>query len=347
MESLDIKKNQLRKKVGKIYDVFKKFNTTLGRGEVVFKFTIILPPVATVNFKEVGKINDFGTFVYDEDGEMFIDELQPYIIIPRFYIIYDEEMIENLKWSEKPDYMWLESKIKDKIIKNFKNFKIDVSHIGKAVWKTFEKTNLDDTSDLWNPNHRDGLLSEEYTEAGIDESWDDEGHKPDSYYEELEDNPVSEEEYNRVKRKGKKVYSALKTGVVNINAYKEVFNFSVKLRYVLPDEPKYFRMQLKRYGKNEFGIIHRYPIPKITVDRSEIKIYIEEVTIQDGKVLIEPDLFIEKILSRTFPKVDDYYMVNDVSMMTGMYVSDAWNDLWRGMVNKFKTFDIDFNVQLK
>lgn len=333
---LEADKSRLRNKVEKIYDVFKKFNTTLGRGKVVFKFTVILPPVATVNFKEVPKYNQFGVYQHDDEGRAIFDYHQPHLIIPRFYIIYDEEMIENLEWSQKPDYMWLESKIKDKIIKNFKNFKIDVSHFGKAVWRTFEKTNLDDTSDLWNPNFKNGIF----------ESWDDEGHKPDSYYEELEDNPVSEEEYNRVKRKGKKVYSALKTGVVNINAYKEVFNFSVKLRYVLPDEPKYFRMQLKRYGKNEFGIIHRYPIPKIIVDRTEIKIYIEDVTIQNSEVLIEPDLFIEKIISRTFTKVDDYYTVNDVEMMKGMYVSEAWDNLWRGMVYRFKKFDVDFNVQL-
>jgi hypothetical protein len=209
MGSLDIKKNQLRKKVGKIYDVFKKFNTTLGRGEVVFKFTIILPPVATINFKEVGKINDFGTFVYDEDGEMYVDEIQPYIIIPRFYIIYDEEMIENLEWSQKPDYMWLESKIKDKIIKNFKNFKIDVSHIGKAVWRTFEKTNLDDTSDLWNPNHRDGLLSEEYTEADI-----------------------TDEKRNRVK----KLYNTFKTGVVTVDSENILDHKPTKYKYVLNSE---------------------------------------------------------------------------------------------------------------
>jgi hypothetical protein len=209
MGSLDIKKNQLRKKVGKIYDVFKKFNTTLVRGEVVFKFTIILPPVATINFKEVGKVNDFGTFVYDEDGEIYVEELQPYLIIPKFYIIYDEEMIEGLEWSQKPDYMWLESKIKDKIIKNFKNFKIDISHIGKAVWRTFEKTNLDDTSDLWNPNYRDGLLSEGYTEADI-----------------------TDENRNRVK----KLYNVLKTGVVTVDAENILNHKPTKYKYVMNSE---------------------------------------------------------------------------------------------------------------
>lgn len=160
-EELEADKSRLRKKVEKIYDAFKKFNTIIERSEIKFKFTIILPPVATVNFSAVGKINDMGLYVYDDDGEIVVDKLQPYLIIPRFYIIYDEEMIENLEWSQKPDFMWLESKIKDKIIKNFKNFKIDVSHFGKAVWRTFEKTNLDDTSDLWNPNFKSGILSEE------------------------------------------------------------------------------------------------------------------------------------------------------------------------------------------
>jgi hypothetical protein len=209
MEGLEIKKNKLREKVGKIYNAFKKFNTTLGRGEVVFKFTILLPPVATINFKEVGKVNDFGTFTYDEDGEMFIDKLEPYLIIPRFYIIYDEEMIENLEWSQKPDYMWLESKIKDKIIKNFKNFKIDVSHFGKAFWRTFEKTNLDDISDLWNPNFKSGILSEEYTEADI-----------------------TDEKRNKIK----KVFNALRTGTVTVDSENILNHKPTKYKYVMNPE---------------------------------------------------------------------------------------------------------------
>lgn len=162
---IEAEKNRLRKKVSTIYNALKKFNTTIERGDVKFNFTVILPPVPTIGFTEVAQMNDFG-FVYDDDsGETVIEKVQPRIIIPRFYIVYDEKFIDNLEWAKKPDFNWLQAKIKEIVINKFKHFKINITHIQNHVWLPIDEVNLDDTSSLWNSNFQHKILFEETSET--------------------------------------------------------------------------------------------------------------------------------------------------------------------------------------
>jgi hypothetical protein len=332
MEGLEIKKNKLREKVEKIYNAFKKFNTVIERGGVKFKFTIILPPVPTINFKEVGKINDFGLFVYDEDGEIYIDKLEPYLIIPKFYIIYDEEMIENLEWSQKPDYMWLESKIKEKILKNFKNFKTDVSHFGKAFWRTFEKTNLDDTSDLWNPNFKNGLLSESWdVEKPLNHLFAD---KVAPKYE-LLSSAITDQERNHLKKRAQKIYHTYNNGSFTAHLVSdETTSIDLKINYSLPDVPYSFNAVLTKPETSLNGRLTSY----ITLLIPDIKLYIDF-----DNPYHQP---LKDLIKNSLDKSGEYYIIPTKGKKRGLIVTDIILQAFKeDIVKNFKRFNINIHLR--